>query len=101
MEEVTYNNTLVVMGNLITGDDGILDATENVTWQHKDGQTKEQYLAWIIANIPNFECHQGDYDISGKKVFVNGGLFVYGDMVYDITTFKGRVSAGSVGKYCM
>ena len=92
MEEIRFNSTLIILGNLLCGKDGILDSAKNVTWQHRDGQTKDEYLEELTGKVKDFTVIRGNYDLSGKRVLVTGSLFVYGGIIYD-QNWEGRVVA--------
>ena len=85
----TINGDLLINGDLICGEDGVLEATGSVTW-HFDlslDESMEKAKA-LFKDIP-----KGDFNLAGREVRVEGNCFVWGKINYDYKTFKGHVTA--------
>ena len=100
MKEKHYNTNLIILGDLIAGPDGCLEATDDITLMHKEGQTKEEYLAMLISALGDAPTMtlSGDYDLTGENVKIKGSLYVYGNINYDPNTWTGHISAGTKEK---
>jgi hypothetical protein len=85
----TINGDLLINGDLICGDDGILEATGSVTW-HFDLALDEsmEKAKELFKDIP-----KGDFNLAGREVRVEGNCLVWGKIIYDYKTFKGHVTA--------
>ena len=94
MEEIRFNSTLVVLGGILCGKDGILDAAGSVTWMMMEDLTKEE----LVGMFKGAAVINGNYDLSGKRVLVMGSVFVYGNIVYD-QNWEGRVVAYEIGNF--
>lgn len=74
--EVIKEN-LIVNGNLLTGEDGKLYATGEISWRWRDGGAEyiERFNEKTGLHIPN------DYDIQGKTVIVLGSVYILDDII--------------------
>lgn len=87
----TINGDLLIKGNLICGDDGILEVTGDVTWRFDlapEGESKERARE-AFKDIP-----EGDFVLAGRQVLVKGNCWVWGNIIYDWKTYKGHITAG-------
>lgn len=86
----TINGDLLIHGNLLCGDDGVLEATGNITW-HFDlapgGESMEKAKE-LFKDIP-----KGDFNLACRKVRVEGNCLVWSGIIYDYKTYKGHVTA--------
>lgn len=76
--EVIKEN-LIVNGNLLTGADGKLYATGEISWLWRDGGA--DYIKRFNEKA-GFRT-PGDFDIHGKTLIVLGDVFVLDDIVRD------------------
>lgn len=86
----TINGDLLINGDLICGDDGVLEATESVTCHFDlapEGESMEKAKE-LFKDIP-----KGDFNLAGREVRVEGNCLVWGGIIYDYKTFKGHVTA--------
>lgn len=95
MEEEIINGPLLIKGNLLCGDDGILEADGDISWGFAlmDETHQKQQAEEMFKDLP-----AGDYDIAGKKVRVHGHVFIWDEIVCDLRTFKGRIVAACATK---
>lgn len=87
--EVIKEN-LIVNGNLITGEDGKLYATGEISWLWRDGGAEyiKRFNEKTGLRIPD------DYDIQGKTVIVLGSVHVLDDIIKEEKKGDWVVSAG-------
>ena len=110
METVRIKGDLVVLGNLICGNTGILEATGDVSWGWclcKDQKNKaltrhllikvdeKQDLVQAVLNKGKtcliYNCN---YNIFDKVVRVEGDVYIWNDIIYNEETYQGRIVAG-------
>lgn len=86
----TIKGDLLIKGDLICGDDGILDATGDVTW----GFYRAEELGCDDARLDLLkDVPEGDFNLAGRQVRVEGNCYVFGNIIYDEYNYKGHVSA--------
>jgi len=87
----TINGDLLIKGDLICGEDGILNATGSVIWGFalvREGESKDR-ITEMFKEVP-----EGDFDLAGRQIRVEGNCYVFGNIVYDPYKYKGNVTAG-------
>lgn len=94
METININTNLIIRGDIICGENGILEVTGDITWGLRDCPSSEQEYLDKMAKMAGIHI-EGDYDISDKEVIVAGNVFIYGYPIYDEKTLKGHMVAGA------
>ena len=85
----TINGDLLINGDLICGNDGVLEVTGSVTYHYnliQDGERIEKAKK-LFKNIP-----KGDFNLAGRNVRVEGNCHVWGGIIiYDYSPVEKHV----------
>lgn len=92
MEEVLINSDLVIRGNIICGDDGVIEANGAVLHCAGDKDAFDGVIS-TIGDRPRTTV-TSDYDISGKIVKVSGHVVVRNGIIYN-EAYSGHISANT------
>ena len=94
MEEITITTDLVINGNLICGDDGIIEAKGSVAVCAGNKDAFDNIISKLRDRHRAYVTASSDYDISGKIVKIAGHVVVRNGIIYN-EAYSGHVSAST------
>lgn len=78
MQEEIINDDLLVKGNVICGEDGILEAEGDIIWgcAFVDDEPRAAQVRELFKDV-----QEGDFNLEGRKVLVHGKVRIWGEII--------------------